>query len=315
VVERLTRPADEVRESFAGRQGAEDEATLPEVPPFGSSPPAPATTEELIAEAKQMADQLVESFPDHCQAIFLAGRIQEAFGNSAKAVDWWERCLKLDPQFSEARAALGAAAWQRGDFEKAVTHLETATAAAPRLLRENIFCLADSLMNLGRAKEAVAVLENATRISPLSANGLLVLGQAWLQLKDYAKAKERFEAALAAEPRLAGAHYGLATALSHLGQSEAAQKHREEYAKRSREDLAIWDRAHGAGRKSEKVDPAQVRGIVAGFCVGVGRVYALCGRADRAETCWLRALAIQPQSREAREHLESLYRQLGRMGP
>jgi len=72
---------------------------------------------------------------------------------------------------------------------------------------------------------------------------------------------------------------------------------------------------HGAGRKSEKVDPAQVRALVAGFCVGVGRVYALCGRADRAEQYWLRALAVEPQSRDARRHLEALYRQLGKGGP
>jgi len=315
VVERLTRPADEVSQSTVGQQGVGNPGAVPAAPPVDSSPPAPASTEELIAEAKQMADRLVESFPDHCPALLLAGRIQEAFGNSTKAVDWWERCLKLDPQFAEARAALGAAAWQRGDFENAVAYLETATAADPRLLRESIFCLADSLMNLGRASEAIAVLDGAARISPLSANGLMVLGQAYLQRKDYAKAKEKFEAALAAEPRLAGAHYGLATALGHLGQPEEAQKHREEYAKRSREQLAIWDRIHGAGRKSEKVDPAQVRGLVAGFCVRVGRVYALRGRADRAEECWLRALAVQPQSPEARQHLEALYRQLGKVGP
>ncbi len=314
VVERLSRPPHEVREHSAGQPGAGDRATVPEVPP-ADSPPAPASTEELIAEAKQMADQLVESFPDHGPAIFLAGRIQEAFGNATKAVDGWERCLKLDPQFADARAALGAAAWQRGDFEKAVAYLETATAAEPRLLRENIYGLADSLMNLGRANEAIAVLDRASRIGPLSANGLMVRAQAYLQRKDYEKAKEQFEAALAAEPRLAGAHYGLATALGHLGQPEEAQTHREEYAKRSREELAIWDRMHGAGRKTEKVDPAQVRALVAGFYVGVGRVYALRGRADRAEQCWLRAVAIHPQGHEARQHLEALYRQLGEVGP
>jgi tetratricopeptide (TPR) repeat protein len=256
---------------------------------------------------KQVADRLAESFPDDPQALTLAGRIDRAFGDSSKAGERWEKSLRLNPDFIEARGAIGVAAWEDGDFQKAVTHLRQA-AADPRLLAENIFCLADSLMNLGKAAEAAALLENAARSSRLSPAGHYVLGQAYVQSSEHEKARQQFEAALAGEPRFANAHYALAMTLTRLGRTEEARKHREEYTRLKKSDMAVRDREMGIGRSADRTDPAQVRRLAGAFCVGAGKTYAMRGRMDEAERHLRRAMILDPQNPEPRMILERLDR-------
>lgn len=287
VIERLTRPSVNPSQTGGARL-----ATPVETP---DDPVSPASsTEQLISEAKQLADQLISTFPGDPAAVCLAGHIHRALGNAVRATECWQRCLQMKADFTDARVALGIAAWQQGDFQFSADYLREATNADPQRMDECLFCLADSLMNLGRAKEAIDTLEAAGRSRRLSPAGLVTLGQAWLQRKEFVKAREQFESALAAEPQLASAHYGLATALARLGELEQAEEHRRLYARWKQQDLARWDQLHGAGRKSEKVDPAQIRSLVAGFFLDAARLWQRHGRTTEADVLAERALAVDP---------------------
>jgi tetratricopeptide (TPR) repeat protein len=149
-------------------------------------------------------------------------------------------------------------------------------------------------------------LASRAQTSALSPAGRIILGQAYLQAEDYDNARQQFAAAVAAAPRLANAHYGLANALTGLGQTELALKHREAYAQLKQEEYAALDHRRGAGREIEKVDPAEVRGVVAEFCLRAGKRYAHHGRLKEAETHWLQALRLDPRNPVPRELLESL---------
>lgn len=298
-VERWTRPQEEPSAGIAG-PAPEPAGVEREV----SSPAAAA--EQLIGEGRQIADQLLERLPENAPALALAGQIHFTLGNATQAVRCWEQSVTLDPACGEAWCGLAEAHWERGDFEQAATCMQRVQTTRPHLADERIYVLVDSLMNLGREGEAIAVLETRAQSGALAAPGRVVLGQAYLQAEDFAGARREFAAAVAAAPRLATAHYGLAEALTQLGQTAQAQTHREEYARLKQQDLAAWDRIRGAGRGLEKVNPAEVRGVVTAFCLQAGSLYAAHARLSDAERQWQRALALEPANREARRLLESL---------
>jgi len=273
------------------------------------APPAASTPAQLVAEAKQLAERVAASYPTSAQALALVGRIYYSFGDVAKAEQSWEKCLTLNPEFAEAWSALGEAAWEHGRFERAASHLAKAVAIKPGLEAKKRFFLADSLMNLGRAEEAAGVLDEAARDRPLPPFGLFLLAHAQLELGRDEKALKQFEALLAGDPTSPNVHFGLARAYARLGQAELARKHREEYAKLKRQELA-----DGAQLRSDfrKVDWGDARPLVRECYLNAGRIHATHGSLAEAEKHWLRALELDPQSREARTLLAALYWQQGR---
>ena len=218
-------------------------------PPHGQV--QPVTPEQLVAEARQLADRLLEAFPDSPQALTLGGRIYYAFGDEPSASQCWERSLQLDPEFAATWHVIGEAAWERGDYAGAAEQLRKTIEADPRLHAKLAFALADSLLNSGRAEDAVAVLEPPADKGPLSLDGLLLVGHAYAQLAQYEKAKDRFEAALALDPRSSKAHFGLATIYARLQRPEQANKHRQEYAELKKQDFANTERLRGSLRNTD----------------------------------------------------------------
>jgi len=302
-IERWTRPAAEPAAGVAG-PAAEPRGIRPECWPTSVS--AAEAAEQLIEEGRRIADQLVEAFPQDAQALALAGQIHFTLGNATAAVSWWEQCIAFDPACGEAWSGLAEAHWERGDFERAADCMQRIQTSHPQLAAERIYVLVDSLMNLGRENEAIASLGTSARAGALAAPGRVVLGQAYLQAEDYASAQREFTAAVAAAPRLAAAHYGLAEALAQQGQTAEAQDHRDEYARLKQQDLAAWDRMRGAGRGLEKVDPAEVRGLVSDFRLRAGSLYAARGRPFEATDQGERALRSESADGEAGRLLKSL---------
>jgi len=262
-----------------------------------------------VAEAMQLAQHLTQSFPGSPQAHSLAGRISYAFGDVARANACWEQALKLNPEYSEACTAIGEAAWEHGNFERSVRHLRKALALNPRLEQKKVFFLADSLMNLGEPAEAAAVLETAARDKPLEPFGVFLLAHAYLQAKQYEKAKEQFEAGLALDPQSANVHFGLATVYARLGDAEKARLHREQYTKLRKEELSLSAQMRAQMRQKDWADP---RPVARECYLNAGRICATHGLPEEAEKHWLRAAVIDPESPEPRKLLEALYWQQGR---
>lgn len=168
-------------------------------------------------------------------------------------------------------------------------------------------------MNLGNADEAVSILEKAAQAGPLAPYDRFVLGQAYLLQGQHEKAKGQFESALAAEPRLINAHYGLARALRALGQTAEADQHLEEYARLTKQDSAAISRYRSMHMDKDLADQ-EAPPLVARFYLEVAKQIAMQGDAAAVERQLLRAASICPQNPVAWQALDAFYRHRGREG-
>jgi len=284
--------------------GPREEATKP--PPIC---PVPATDQELIAQTNQIGDRLVEDFPGDPRAVTLAGHICWALDDPARATASWEKCTQLHPDYDAAWAALGMDAYRKGDFKKAAQCFKNVYRLTPKMADADLFMMIGALMNTGKPEEVVAVLEPLRKAQPASAPAAVALGYAYLQLKEYEKAKKELLAAVAIHPRSAKAHFALAQAFARLGDEPAARKHREQYAKLKAAEMAASDGKRVDRLKADLVD---LHPVAARFLAWTGEIYASHGRVEEAEQLWVTSLAIDPNGAEARRRLEMLYSAQGR---
>ena len=309
VLEPLSRPAGINSVQSPERHGQGGPASHSSGFPSSQGSAVPITAEQLTIEAKQVAARLVTQFPDNPHALTLAGSVYHAFGEQAAADRCWEKSLSIDPDLAPTSQRMGEAAWERGEYDLAVSHLRRAVAADPSSASQLAFLLADSLMNLGSTEEAISVLEQAARQDALSLDAVFLLGHGYLQLGQYHKARDQFMAGLSIEPASSKIHFGLATVYARLGQLEDSRKHREQYAKLKFQKLdeTVDQRASLRGMDLGDMRPFAVRTYV-----NAGKIHASQDDIRRAEAYWFRAFEIDPRNPEPRSWLELLYTQEGR---
>lgn len=136
-----------------------------------------------------------------------------------------QKALALDPGNARAHYAEGLVHVLRGDFEKSALANEAAIALDRNfaLAHNN---LGNSLVHLGRGREALAAAETALQLDPRGPQhgaSWTVAGFARLLLKDFSEAVICFTRARAANPRLPRAHVGAAISLALTGDHAAAR--------------------------------------------------------------------------------------------
>jgi tetratricopeptide (TPR) repeat protein len=87
--------------------------------------------------------------------------------------------------------------------------------------------LSSALIDLGRDEEALDILNRVKEISPDHPTPYMRLGQIYLKLEDFKKARETFENAIQINPFNPEVHVGMANACEMLGDSSGAAKERE----------------------------------------------------------------------------------------
>jgi tetratricopeptide (TPR) repeat protein len=236
----------------------------------------PAVT-PLVQEATAVARRLLEQYPADPAAVAAAARLYRQLGDVDLAVSTWQRCLDLDPGFVYAYVGIGSACVERGEYDKAEAVLRKAQAVAPDSPQVAVL-LATVLMNQGKLPETVALLEVRTRDADAPMPCFLLLGQAYLQLKDYAKAKPCFEAVVRMAPDFANAHYGLATTCTRLGRQQEAREHMKRFQEAETSRLA---RQIEDGKRRD--DDAAVRKSVADAHTAAAAICSAHGNASEAE--------------------------------
>jgi tetratricopeptide (TPR) repeat protein len=124
------------------------------------------------------------------------------------------------------RAHLGDRLKERGRINAAVLEYRRAMAetrdSVPIMNR-----LSSALIDLGRDEEALDILNRVKEISPDHPTPHTQLGQIYLKLKDFKKAREAFEDSIQINPFNPEVHLGMANAYEMLGDQAGGTKERE----------------------------------------------------------------------------------------
>ncbi len=277
----------------------------------------------LKEEQLEVAGQLVKSLPDSIDALVLMGYAYSSHGMLAETQKCWESCLRLDPGRADIYAMMGQVALQREDHEKAVEFCRKAASLAPAMPGVH-FRLARGLMASGKTEDAIAALGKDLEISPRSNESHYLLGQAYLQLKEYEQAKASYRAALSGgalsggaisggalsgggaeiQPSHTNACYGLAMVCGRLGQREESAKYREMFRRLKAKDIKA-----NRDTRSQYDDLDRMRHKLAVTCTDAGRLYRRHGYLWKAEKLWQRAATLDGGNVECRKLLAVLYEQ------
>lgn len=272
-----------------------------------SASKASSSAAPLLREAGEVADQLLSRFPENGEVLDVVAGLYQGIGKTNDATRCWRRSVELSPELGPAaHAAMAAVAYDEGNLEVASAHYRAAMQQDPESSAYPVH-LGETLIDHGKLPEAVEVLEKAIRVHPTSMPMSVLLGQAYLQLRQYEKARQHFELAVAMEPEYTNAFFGLATACARLGDQEKSKV----YLIRFKELQAREEQQHRAALKTS-TETAETRDVVAKTYRAASKVYLAFGDFQASERHLRRAAEICPNDGESAVLLAWLYEQQGR---
>lgn len=268
--------------------------------------PLPDTAAGIKQEAHQAAEQLAQRYPESPDALAVLARVQRLSGKTAEADRTWRRVVELDPARVDAYLEMAEAAVRRGDFAEAASAAEKALQHDPYHIEARNL-LANALLSQQDARKAIAVLEGHLINTRAAAGSFFLLGQAYLQEKDYPKARDALATAVHLDPEHAQAYYALATACDRLGRTNEATRYRETCKKLQ----AKQRQAEAEALRVE--DVVYVRRAAASIYTAAGHIYSDHGEPALAESCWRRAALLDAADPVSRQALANLCQLAGRL--
>jgi tetratricopeptide (TPR) repeat protein len=224
------------------------------------------------------------------------GQAYLAYGFNDAAADCFQNASRLDPRNFRWPYLLGAAQQAAGRLDEAAAGFGQALVLAPPPpeTAAGYVHLGEIRLLQGRLDEAEAALRKALAVPATAAAAHSLLGQVALARRDFRATVEQLEAALAAVPEASRLHVPLAMAYRGLGDRVKAEEH-----------LA---KAGAVGLRAPDPLLDAVASLRVGERVAVmrGRVAAQAGRYQDAAQEFRRALAVRPESVEARVDLGSV---------
>ena len=264
----------------------------------------------LVNEAGEVAGTLLERHPYNAEALAVAARLYERLGRSETSIATWRKCIELDPSQSaawhEAVATIALEKGDKGDQEQAAVHFRLAMEQDPS---SSVYPaqLAEVLTLQGKLEEAVELLHKNIELRPRSVASVVLLGQAYLQLREYEKARQYLEAGVEWGPNYTNAYYGLATACAKLGDEEKSKEYLEKFKALQAKD----EQRHRDFLKADD-DAADFAAITAAVYSGAAKVYIAHGDVHTGEDYLHKAVKLAPHVAEPRSVLAWLYEQQGR---
>lgn len=154
------------------------------------------------------------------------GKSLEAEGRLGQAINSYEKALELAPEMASAHANLVGAYGQMGDFEKARTHYDAASAIDPDIeeLHNNWGVVMAAQEN---PTAAVAAFRRALQVNPTSARAHANLGVALTSLNRIEDAVPHFREAIANDPNNRPARMNLGVRALEEGRAPEAAAHLE----------------------------------------------------------------------------------------
>ena len=199
----------------------------------------------VLGEAAGRYRQVLQSQPDHAQALYHLAVIACQQGDLPQGVEFAQRSLASDPRQPRAQNLVGMALSRLGRHQEALASFERAIADTPDFADAH-GNRAGALMELGRFEEARADYERAVALQPGSVGDWLNLGTVLYRLGRHEDAIAAYDRVLALHASIPEAHFNRGNVLAHL--------------RRHDEALASYDRALAINRRY--ADALNARGHV-----------------------------------------------------
>jgi tetratricopeptide (TPR) repeat protein len=218
--------------------------------------------------------------------------------NYPEAIRGFARAIAEKPADAPVRAMLGLAYFAADKYPDAATTFSP--LGLPGMQDSTVgYAWAASLARTGDLKKAAEVLGEFEKQNQSGNDGLLLIGQLWIEIGDYARAVDTFHQALQSDPSLRKAHY-------FAGQADIRWEHWPEAAQEFQAEL--------------KLEPANPDALY-----NLGFVYLQQSHVDDAVALFQQVLSLQPdhanaqyefgkilldrgQLKEAVDHLEAATR-------
>jgi tetratricopeptide (TPR) repeat protein len=178
------------------------------------------------SEYSLWADCLKKS-PNKPRPLYGYGNALADAGNASEALTYYNKAIKLNPQFYDVYYNRGNAKTKLGDDLGAIADYEETLRINPYYANAH-YNLGNALARQGNMTEAVVQFEEAVRIRPRSAEYQNNLGYVLALLGKEDEAITHFREAIALKPDLVDAHNNLGSALLHQRRTdEAIESYRE----------------------------------------------------------------------------------------
>ncbi|MGO9115409.1 MAG: tetratricopeptide repeat protein [Thermoguttaceae bacterium] len=259
-----------------------------------------AEIDALEKESIEIAQTLIYDFPRKSGPLGLAGMVYSRRGQTAKALEFWERALKRNPNRPDLYDAMATIALRKEEYEEAVELCRKGLGTSTQI-PHLYYQLVEALNALGRTEESVNELQIAIRLFPENGEFHCQMGKTNALLNEYEKAKISYEMAVKLQPRSAPSHYGLAVVCARLGMEHESERELEQYRNLQPERLQAQ-----LGRSDRANDVLDGRRNLAMTCCEVGTVYLDNGRPGKAEPLLRRGAAVDPESIGCRIQLAQL---------
>jgi tetratricopeptide (TPR) repeat protein/TolB-like protein len=252
----------------AGLQAEQLNDNLPEIHvALGSVYSATGKYSEAIAEL----NRAISLAPNSDEGYRRLGQAYLKSGNREQGIQAFQKAIQLNPYYWQNQNSLGNAYYELGEYSKAVQAFQQIIVLEPDMDvgYENI---GNVYLQQGKYQECIPYLEKALQREPYFST-YSNLGTAYYGLKQYPKAVEMFEQAVALNPNDTQAVANLADAYGIAGQKDKAR--------------TTYQRSISLGFKELETNPQD-----ADVMVQIALSYAQTGEFKRAEIFIGKARAI-----------------------
>jgi tetratricopeptide (TPR) repeat protein len=189
-------------------------------------------------EAQRIAQQILKTDPRHAQALNILGGallMQDRAADAVASLEDAARALR-DP---ETDTLLGIALRRIGRIEDALSRLKRAIKRRPPF-GAAFHELGFLLLSMERYNDAIEVLSRGHELLPMMPELSILLGNVFLECRNFPSAKIYFARALNISPNSSDAMYGLAMAHWRLCEYQAAADLFRRCLVHNPDDISIW---------------------------------------------------------------------------
>ncbi len=116
-------------------------------------------------EAKIKCDSIKKHFDESLEFLHIYGFIFFSLNNYEKAIEQWEKAIKINPKFVDGLNNLGNAFFRKGKFDEAINYLNKALSLRPNFF-ETYYTLSDIFYQKGIYDNALKNINEALNLKP-----------------------------------------------------------------------------------------------------------------------------------------------------